>query len=133
MRMAQKAIRFWECLAILLLAALTSVGPEPAAAMASSSPNPARIVVTIIPPKATLYSGEAQFFLAKVVGCEPTVNWSVDEEGGGTITDEGLYTAPKLQGIYHVTATTKRDPRKRAVAEVTVLAYCDPPSVPGRR
>ncbi len=132
MRAACSAVRFCGCCAILVLAAVIPADPEPAA-VACGSPNPARIVVTIIPPKATLYASETQFFLAKVVGCDPTVNWSVDEEDGGTITEEGLYTAPKLQGIYHVTATTTSDPTKKAVAEVTVLAYCDPPPVSGRR
>ena len=133
MRKAQKTVRFCRCFAIIVLAALTSVGPERVDVVAFSSPNPARIIVTITPPKATLYSGETQFFLAKVVGCDPLVTWSVKEEDGGTITDEGLYTAPKLHGVYHVTAATTSDPRTKAVAEVTVLAYCDPPSVFTRR
>ena len=40
---------------------------------------------------------------------------------------QGLYVAPKVQGVYHITATSTANPQKRAVATVTVLAYCDLP------
>jgi hypothetical protein len=40
---------------------------------------------------------------------------------------QGLYVAPKIQGVYHITATSTANPQKRAVATVTVLAYCDLP------
>jgi len=56
------------------------------------------------------------------------VTWSVAEEDGGTVTNQGLYTAPKVQGVYHVAAASTSDPQKRAVSTVTVLAYCDPPA-----
>jgi hypothetical protein len=40
---------------------------------------------------------------------------------------QGLYVAPKIQGVYHITATSTANRQKRAVATVTVLAYCDLP------
>ncbi len=40
---------------------------------------------------------------------------------------QGLYVAPKIQGVYHITATSTANPQKRGVATVTVLAYCDLP------
>jgi hypothetical protein len=83
--------------------------------------------VTITPAKVTLFAGENQAFVATVVGLgEKSVNWAIEEENGGTITDRGLYTAPKIQGVYHVSATTKGKPQITAVAVVTVLTYCDP-------
>lgn len=83
--------------------------------------------VTITPAKVTLFAGESQAFVAIVVGLgDQSVNWAVGEEDGGTITDRGLYTAPKIQGVYHVTATSRGKPALKAVAAVTVLAYCDP-------
>jgi hypothetical protein len=83
--------------------------------------------VTITPARMTLFAGESQAFVAAVVGLgDKSVNWAVEEEDGGTITDRGLYTAPKIQGVYHVTATSRGKPAIKAVAAVTVLTYCDP-------
>ena len=56
------------------------------------------------------------------------MTWSVAEEDGGTVTNRGLYTAPKVQGMYHVTASSTASPQQRAVATVTVLTYCDAPA-----
>jgi len=87
----------------------------------------ADITVTITPAKATLFSGETQTFVATVVGIDnKAVNWSVEEQDGGAITDMGRYTAPKIQGIYHITATSRGRPEVMAVVTITVLAYCDP-------
>jgi hypothetical protein len=88
--------------------------------------------VTISPAKATLYAGEMQTFAATVIGIgDQSVSWAVEEEDGGAITDSGLYTAPKIQGVYHITATSPGKPLAKAVGTVTVLTYCDPlPSVP---
>jgi hypothetical protein len=83
--------------------------------------------VTITPGKVTLFAGESQAFIATVIGLgDKSVNWAVEEENGGTITDRGVYTAPKIQGVYHVTATSGARPPIKAVAAVTVLTYCDP-------
>ena len=88
----------------------------------------ANITVTITPAKATLFANEVQTFVTIVEGIDDkSVNWAVEEEDGGTITDSGVYTAPKIQGVYHISATSKAKPRTKAVAVVTVLAYCDPP------
>ena len=87
----------------------------------------ADITVTITPAKATLFAGETGTFLATVVGINnKAVTWSVAEEDGGTITDMGLYTAPKIQGVYHITAISRNRPEAKGVATITVLAYCDP-------
>lgn len=88
------------------------------------------ITVTIVPSKTTLYAGETQTFAARIVGIDDqAVNWSVDEQDGGAITELGLYTAPKIQGVYHIIATSKLKPEAKSIAIVTVLTYCDP--VPG--
>ncbi len=85
------------------------------------------ITVTITPAKATLFGGEIQTFAATVVGIDDqSVNWAVEEANGGTITDRGVYVAPKIQGVYHIIATSTRRPQTKAVATVTILAYCDP-------
>ncbi|MBZ5685477.1 MAG: hypothetical protein LAP86_10620 [Acidobacteriia bacterium] len=93
----------------------------------SDAPPLTSVTVTIIPEKATLFAGETLTFLATVVGSDSkAVNWSVEEEDGGAITSLGQYTAPKIQGIYHITATSRGRPEAMAVATITVLAYCDP-------
>lgn len=90
----------------------------------------AKVTVTITPAKVTLFAGETQPFVATVVGAgDPSVNWFVEEQDGGTITELGLYTAPKLQGVYHITATSRARPGANSVATVTVLTYCDPVAV----
>ncbi len=84
--------------------------------------------VSITPSEVTLFAGETHSFAATVRGAsDKTVIWALDEDNGGTITDLGFYTAPTIQGVYHVTATSKANPQKKAVATVTVLTYCDPP------
>ncbi|HYL94018.1 MAG TPA: hypothetical protein VEW69_12780 [Alphaproteobacteria bacterium] len=56
--------------------------------------------VTITPAKVTLFAGEMHTFVTTVVGIrDKTVNWAVEEEDGGTITDSGLYTAPLLSKL----------------------------------
>jgi hypothetical protein len=40
----------------------------------------------------------------------PGVVWSIKEADGGTITQDGLYTAPKKSGIFTVVATSISDP-----------------------
>ena len=86
-----------------------------------------KITITITPAKATLFASETQVFVATVDGIDDkSVTWAVEEVNGGTITAAGLYVAPKIQGIYHVIATTSQKPQTTAVATVTVLTYCDP-------
>ncbi len=43
------------------------------------------------------------------------------ERDGGTITAEGVYTAPSQQGTYHVIATSSADPSQTAQATVSVI------------
>ncbi len=117
---------------VLLFIATVPVGSNPSFAQAFQVTKSA-ITVTISPQKSTLYSGETQVFVATVVGSgNQSVTWSIGEEGGGTVSSQGLYTAPKIQGLYHVTAASAVDPKKLATAAVTVLTYCDPPAVIAR-
>jgi hypothetical protein len=128
MRTAKRAFRFWWGVLFLFFAAAIAVAPNAAVGQAHLEPKLTPITVTVNPPKATLFAGETQVFVATVAGGgDKTVTWSVDEEDGGTVTNQGLYTAPKVQGVYHVAAASTSDPQKRAMATVTVLAYCDPP------
>jgi chitinase len=80
--------------------------------------------VAINPTTATLSPGGTQTFTVTVSGTpDGSVTWSVDEgTTGGTVTTEGVYTAPAARGVYHVTAASRFDPSKKATATVTVQA-----------
>ena len=57
------------------------------------------------------------------------IQWAVQEADGGSITREGVYTAPKEIGIYHVIAIATCDGAAlaQAVAKVTVVTHYDTP------
>jgi hypothetical protein len=131
MRTAKKAVPFYFGILFLLFNAAVLVGSD---STISQAPRRVSITVTISPSKATLFAGQTQVFVATVVGGgDRTVTWSVAEEDGGTITSQGLYAAPKVQGVYHIAAISTAYAQKRAVAMVTVLAYCDAPAALVRR
>ncbi len=83
--------------------------------------------LTVQPAEATVYAGEIRTFVATVIGLDDkSVTWAVQEDDGGSISVAGLYIAPKIQGVYHVTATSTGNPNLKAIATITVLAYYDP-------
>jgi hypothetical protein len=54
---------------------------------------------------------------------DPSVTWSIKEgPTGGIITDGGLYTAPAVEGVYHVIATSKASTSLSQTATVAVTA-----------
>lgn len=129
MQTAKRTVGFCWGILVLLFAGVVLACPNAALSQLRPQPKPTNLSVTITPRKATLFAGETQVFVATVVGGgDRTVAWSVDEEDGGTVTNQGLYTAPKVQGLCHVTASSTASPQQRAVATVTVLTYCDTPA-----
>lgn len=50
----------------------------------------------------------------------PQILWSVKGKNSGTITKDGLYTAPNEPGVYEVTASSEEDPDRKAVLFVVV-------------
>jgi hypothetical protein len=84
--------------------------------------------VTVSPSTVGVPAGQTQQFTATVGGSPSTaVTWSVQEAGGGTITAQGLYTAPATSGTYHVVAANAADPTRTASA----LVYGLPANVCG--
>ena len=84
--------------------------------------------VTINPPEATVHVGQTQTFEAVVKGTRSTgIRWAVAERNGGRITEDGIYTAPRHVGLYHVVATSEESPDARAFAKVTVVTEYDTP------
>jgi hypothetical protein len=82
--------------------------------------------VTVSPSTAAIATGRTQQFTATVQGNSNTsVNWSVNGVAGGnstvgTVTDQGLYTAPATPISVSVTATSQAYTNSTASATVTV-------------
>jgi len=87
------------------------------------------VVVTVSPSSASVVVGKTQQFAAQVTGTSNTaVTWSVGGIGCsgascGTITQNGLYTAPSTQptpSSVTVTATSQADSTRSGSATVTI-------------
>lgn len=68
-------------------------------------------------------AGSTIDFKGKVVGnVNKNFTWSVVESGGGTITSNGVWTAPSTAGTYTIKATSTADSTKTATQTVKVVA-----------
>ena len=78
--------------------------------------------ITVSPPMATLPFGGTQQFSARINSVNSGfVTWAVGAGGaGGTILQNGLYTAPRAGGTDTITATSTVDTTKSATATVTI-------------
>jgi len=68
------------------------------ALLISASPGQGQATISIMidPPEATVHIGETQSFMALVNGTvNAGIQWTVQEANGGSISNEGVYTAPK--------------------------------------
>ncbi len=83
----------------------------------------ARVFVSISPSIAAVQPRQTYAFRAFVTGStNPAVSWVVQEGTmGGTISDDGVYTAPDALGVYHILATSVADPSASASATVTIV------------
>lgn len=85
-------------------------------------------IVSISPGSATLGAGATQQFSASVQGqTNPTLTWSVDGVNGGnssvgTISSNGLYTAPSQVGNHTIGASIP-SPASGATAGVTIYTF----------
>lgn len=78
-------------------------------------------VIQVEPPTAEVDAGGTVVFHAVVENLEDTsVRWTVEEEEGGTIEQDGTYTAPAESGTYTVVATSVADETVRGTARVEV-------------
>lgn len=91
---------------------------------------PTGISVWVAPRSPALPPGGQQSFTASVSGTsDQSVTWSVRETNGGTISADGIYSAPQLAGnvasaSFTVIATSNADSAKRT--EVPVLVTRQP-------
>lgn len=111
-------------LAFLLSACGSGGGGDP-----SPSENaPGSISIQISPNAPTIQTHETLQFTATVTGSNnAAVTWSLSEAEGGSISAEGLYTAPEIPGVFHVVATSQADPSRQEIATVTVVDLSVPP------
>ncbi len=113
---------------VLIVALLLPLSAVPFAVTSRQRVNRDSASVTINPPEATVHVGQTQTFEAVVKGTHSTgIRWAVEERNGGRITEDGIYTAPRHAGLYHVVATSEENPAAKAVAKVTVVTEYDTP------
>jgi hypothetical protein len=116
---------FQTALTVAILLAFSAV---PFAATPRQSVKQDSASVTINPSEATVHVGQTQAFEAIVKGTQSTgILWTVEERNGGRITEDGIYTAPRYVGLYHIVATSEESPAAKAVAKVTVVTEYDTP------
>ena len=85
--------------------------------------DPPGVSVSIVPGTSTVRPGAATRLSATVTGARDVrVVWTCDQ---GWIRQDGLYTAPQLEGTYHVTAQSLADPSKIGVATLNVFRSPD--------
>lgn len=74
-----------------------------------ATPTPLDVSVTISPPSLGIQRSGTWNFAATVLNSANTaVTWGIQENSaGGTINQTGVYTAPAVDGVYHITATVK--------------------------
>jgi Bacterial surface proteins containing Ig-like domains len=118
----------YQVLCITLLAlTLTLAGCGSSPSSSSSTPG-TQVHVALSQASATVTVSGTMQFTATVQGTtNASVTWSVDSVVGGnatagTITTNGVYSAPAQAGTHTVTATSVADPTKTATAQVTVTA-----------
>ena len=80
------------------------------------------ISITASASATTVKATRTLAFSATVAGTSNTsVTWKVDQANGGTITADGLYTAPGTPGNYSVTATSNANKKRSATVSFTVI------------
>jgi hypothetical protein len=102
---------FELCLALIIAACGTGTFPPPP---------PPPVSVTISGASTPMNVGDNRAFTATVHNStNQAVTWSVVESSGGTITQDGQYTAPSLPGTFHVQAVSQ--PIKTGSLSLTTL------------
>ena len=92
-------------LAALFVTACGGSSPDTAGLV---TPAGQAVIVATSPAEADIPPGGKFQFASQVSGTAFTeVAWSVAEADGGTIDATGLYTAPAIEGTYHVRANSK--------------------------
>lgn len=110
----------WKNILIVVLAACMAAcsGGDGGSVM---PPEPT-VTVSVAGVSTPLNAGTARTFTAKVTGTSNSaVTWSVVENGGGSITQAGVYTAPAVPGTYTVKAISQANTSASGKAAVPVI------------
>lgn len=98
------------------------------------SPTPVAISVATVPTSATISAGGTQQFSATVTGTSnTTVTWSTNN-GLGSVSSSGLYTAPasvSSPATVIIAATSVADPTKYGTATITIYPVQQAPPASG--
>ena len=106
----------------------TSVEDTTKSAVATVTVAP--VTVTVAPASTTLATGASTTFTATVTSTDNTaVTWKVDELTGGSVSTTGVYTAPAIEGSFHVRATSVADTTKSATGIAVVTKTPAPPDL----
>ena len=102
--------------------ALSAADPTKSASATVSVSSPQAISVSISPTTVAIpQNGQQQFAVAVSGSSNTAVTWKVTQ-GTGTITQSGLFTAPRAVETDIVVATSQADSTKSASASITVVA-----------
>src|ERR1700756_4557718 len=115
-------IRFGEFLRRLVIRRAALVGLLALLCLMAGCGGGGTVTVTILPNSVTVALGAGQKFMGTVTGSKNSaVTWTVQEgAAGGSIDNQGNYTAPQVAGTYHVIATSMAHAAKSGSATVTV-------------
>lgn len=97
-------------------------GSQSSAFLAEVIPGDPSPAMVVLPRRTVLVAGQSRPFQAAATGLGNTgFTWSV-QEGVGSVSPQGVFTAPLTAGIYHVVATSTVNGSVSAVATVDVVA-----------
>ncbi len=129
------SIAFSVLLFVSLCSGCTSVPPKQSASPVTPGSPPTTstpaiaVHLVLLPESLTIRQSESWAFTAAmaqvnypvITNMPEPVSWSIQEgAAGGSIAADGVYTAPSVDGVYHVAATSTTDPTKTATTSVTV-------------
>lgn len=122
-RFMNKLKRSLYCLGLFVVSFTSGCSVSPIHEADAPSPATPIPMVTISPLTLQIKSGDSWKFSATVADApDTTVTWSIEEGSvGGFITDAGVYTAPAMDGVYHVVATSRADTTKSGTASISVM------------
>jgi Galactose oxidase, central domain len=116
------------CASVSPIQSATTTPTTPTTPAAPTTPSVSEHLV-LLPESLTIRHDESWNFIAAmaqvaspvVTHLPITASWSVQEgAAGGSITADGVYTAPSVEGVYHVVGTSTTDPTSTATTVVTV-------------
>jgi hypothetical protein len=110
--------------AVLLIASMVITSCGGTSQSVAPTKAASNITVQTSTPKSVVDQGESIQLAATISGTNSQlVTWSITEgSAGGTISAQGLYTAPAASGSFHIVATSQADTSKTSVVTIAVAS-----------